>query len=209
MPDHLGLAYYIYISKNRKERAMENKTKLKLKYNAPVVLTFFIVCFIMLLLDYVTLGAINKVFMSQPSSLLNPLTYVRLFTHVICHSGWEHFFNNMMLFIILGPMLEEKYGSKKILATILITAVVTSIINNLFFNSGLLGASGVIFMFIILSSLTAFKEKEIPLTFIFVLIMYLGQEVLGLFKMDNISQLAHILGGICGAIFGFILNRKK
>lgn len=183
--------------------------KFKLKYNAPVVLTFFIICFIMLLLNYITAGISNKIFMSQPSSLLNPLTYIRLFTHVICHSGWEHFFGNMMLFIILGPMLEEKYGSKKILTAILITSVITSIVNNLFFNSGLLGASGIVFMFIILSSLTAFKEKEIPITFIFVLVMYLGQELLDLFKMDNVSQLAHILGGICGAIFGFIMNKKK
>lgn len=182
------------------------KKKLKLKYNAPVILTFLIISFIMLMINYFTLGVSNSIFMTYPdASPLNPLTYVRLFTHVICHSDWEHFFNNMMLFMLIGPLLEEKYGSKKILLMIVLTSIITSIVNGIFFNSALLGASGVVFMFIILSSFTAFKEKEIPLTFIFVVIMYIGQEVMaGIISQDNVSQFAHILGGLCGSCFGFL-----
>ena len=60
-------------------------------------------------------------------------------------------------------------------------------------------------MFILLTSLTSFKAKEIPITFIIVLVLYLGQEIFnGLFAGDNISQFAHILGGIAGSVFGFI-----
>lgn len=185
---------------------MEEKKKLKLKYNAPVILTFLIISFAMLVINYITLGMSNSIFMTYPdASPLNPLTYIRLFTHVICHSDWEHFFNNMMLFVLIGPLLEEKYGSKKLLIMILITAAITSIINSIFFGTALLGASGIVFMFVILSSFTAFKEKEIPLTFILVLIMYIGQEILsGIISQDNISQFAHILGGLCGSCFGFL-----
>ena len=38
----------------------------------------------------------------------------------------------------------------------------------------LLGASGVVFAFIMLSSFTCIKEKEIPLTFILVAVLYIG-----------------------------------
>ena len=110
----------------------------------------------------------------------------------------------MLMFLLLGPMLEEKYGGKRLLIMIAITALVTGIINSIFCSTGLLGASGVVFMFVVLSSVTAFKEKEIPLTFIIVMILYIGQEVVnGVTSADNISQMGHIIGGFSGAVFGF------
>lgn len=58
------------------------------------------------------------------------------------------------------------------------------------------------------SLIDSVKEKEIPLTFIIVLIMYVGKEVINIFTVDNVSQFAHLVGGACGSIFGFI-NIKK
>lgn len=93
---------------------------------------------------------------------------------------------------------------------ILITAAVTGVVNYvLFWNVALCGASGVVFAFILLTSFTSFKNGEIPLTFILVTIVFLGQQVYeGLFLQDNISNLSHVLGGIVGAIVGYRLNKK-
>ena len=74
----------------------------------------------------------------------------------------------------------------------------------------LLGASGVVFALILLSSFTCVREGEIPLTFILVAIIYIGQQIYeGLFIQDNISNLTHILGGLVGAVLGFVMNRNK
>ena len=78
-------------------------------------------------------------------------------------------------------------------------------LNNLLFNTGLLGASGVVFMLILLSSFTNVKSGNIPLTFILIIFLFMGKEVYTAFSQDNISQFAHILGGICGGVFGFKL----
>jgi len=86
----------------------------------------------------------------------------------------------------------------------LITALVTGILNVLLFNSYLMGASGVVFMMILLSSFTNFSRGEIPLTFILVLILYMGVQVFSSFEQDNISHFAHIIGGLCGSFFGFL-----
>lgn len=189
-----------------------SQKKLRITYNAPVVLTFSVISFVTLLLGSLTAGKSTwLLFCTYRSSFSDILMYIRLFTHVLGHASLEHFFNNMMLFMLIGPLLEEKYGSKIILEMIVITAGITGILNNLLFpGTALLGASGIVFMFIVLSSLTAFKEKEIPLTFIIVLVMYIGQEVVnGLFSRDNISQMAHLLGGACGSFFGFLLKGKE
>ena len=191
---------------------MKNKHKFIITLNAPVVLVFVFICFIVTLIGVLTKGKSTELlFMTYHSSLLNPLTYLRFFTHVFGHSGWEHFINNAMYLLILGPMLEEKHGSATLAEIIAITAVITGILSYIFFPSvALCGASGVVFAFIILASFTGFKEGEIPLTFILVAILYIGgQMIQGLTVRDNISQMGHIIGGLVGAAVGFLLNRKK
>ncbi|MBQ3796652.1 MAG: rhomboid family intramembrane serine protease [Butyrivibrio sp.] len=185
--------------------------KLTITFNSPVVLGFIFTSLAVLVLGIVTVGKSNQLlFMTYHSALTDPLTYVRFFTHVLGHSGWDHYIGNAAYILLLGPMLEEKYGSKRILQVILITAAVTGIVNYvLFWNVALCGASGVVFAFILLTSFTSFKNGEIPLTFILVAIIFIGQQVYdGLFLQDDISNLSHILGGVIGAIVGYRLNRK-
>lgn len=185
--------------------------RLRITFNSPVILGFALLSGIALILGFITGGLITQMFFTTyPSSWLNPLTYLRLFTHVLGHANLSHYLNNMLLFILIGPMLEEKYGSTRLLFVIAATAFITALINNIFFSTGLLGASGVVFAFIILASMTSFREGEIPLTFLLVLVLYLGKEVFnGLFTADNISQMAHLIGGACGGIAGFVFAREK
>lgn len=184
--------------------------KFKITFNSPVILGFIFISLAVLILGYLTLGKSNELlFVTYHSSLKNPLTYVRLFTHVLGHGGWEHYIGNAAYILLLGPMLEEKYGSKEILLVIVVTAFVTGLINYIFFwNVALCGASGVVFAFILLTSFTSFKNGEIPLTFILVAVVFLGQQVYeGVFLQDNISNLSHIIGGIIGSVVGYRLNK--
>ena len=86
--------------------------RLKISFNSPVVLWFSIICLISLILGYLTNGvSTDLVFSVYRSSLANPLTYVRFIGHVFGHANWEHFLGNITLLLVIGPMLEEKYGS--------------------------------------------------------------------------------------------------
>ena len=187
------------------------KKKLKITYNAPVVLTFVLICLAVLLVGMLTGGGSTRLlFMTSHSSLANPLTYLRFFTHVLGHIGWSHFVGNAAYLLLLGPMLEEKYGSRMLLEIIAVTAFATGIVNYIFFrNVSICGASGVVFAFILLASFTEFKEGEIPLTFILVAVIYIGQQVYqGIAVSDNVSNMSHIIGGIVGAVIGYLLNKK-
>ena len=186
--------------------------KFRITFNSPVVLGFIFISLAVLILGFATLGTSNQLlFMTYHSSLTNPFTYVRFFTHVLGHSGWEHYIGNAAYILLLGPMLEEKYGSGRILQVIVITALVTGLMNYILFpNVALCGASGVVFAFILLTSFTSFKNGEIPLTFILVAVIFLGQQVYeGVFLQDNISNLSHVMGGIIGSVVGYRLNRKN
>lgn len=61
-----------------------------------------------------------------------------------------------------------------------------------------------------LASFTDFREGEIPITFILVAAIFIGQQVYeGIAVQNNISNIAHIVGGIVGAIIGYGLNVKS
>lgn len=149
--------------------------------------------------------------MTYHSSLRNPMTYLRFFTHVFGHDGWSHFIGNAAYLLLLGPMLEEKHSSRTLLEIIGLTAAVTGLVNYfLFWNVALCGASGVVFAFIILASFTGFKDGEIPLTFVLVALFYIGQQVVdGVLMSDDVSNLSHIIGGLLGGIIGYGLNKKS
>lgn len=75
--------------------------------------------------------------------------------------------------------------------------------------SALLGVSGIVFMLIMLSSLAGSRNGGIPITLILVGAPYLSQQVYDiLFVQDNVANFMHIVGGACGAVFGFAVRRK-
>lgn len=176
------------------------------QYNSILILTYFFVSVAVLILKYITVGKSNDIlFSSYRSSPLNPLTYVRLFTHVLGHSDWKHLSNNFLYILLIGPMIEEKYGTINLLIMMLITAGVIGIINSIVGRKRILGASGIVFMLIMMSSFVNIEETKIPLTLILIFIFYVVNEIIdGLIKKDNISHMGHIIGAICGCIYGYI-----
>ena len=185
------------------------KRKIVIYLNAPITLGFCVICVIALILQIITGGAsTNLLFSTYNSSLLNPLTYIRLICHVFGHADINHLLGNLMYILILGPMLEEKYHDK-LIYVILTTAIVTGVVNNIFFpNTQLLGASGVVFAFILLSSVTG-SSKGIPVTSILVALLWIGGEIYDMVAVrDSISQLTHIIGGITGLLIGLSFKRN-
>ena len=183
----------------------------RIQYNAPVVLTFALISLGALVLGFLTGGwSTSTLFCVYRSSLSDPLTYLRLVGHVLGHADYAHYLSNMMLLLVVGPPLEEKYGSGRLLVCILITALVSGLVQTtLFPNTALLGASGIVFMMIVLSSLAGMRSGTIPLTLILVVILYLGGEVVdAILLRDSVSQLTHIVGGLCGAALGFGLHSR-
>lgn len=176
----------------------------KIHYNSPVVLSFFFLSLAALALGALTEGWSTRHLFSVYRAPVTPLFFVRLLGHVLGHSGYAHFAGNMVLFLVVGPPMEEKYGSRALLAGILLTALVSGLLQcALFPGKALLGASGIVFMLILLSSLAGMRAGSIPLTLILVAAIYLGQEVWSaLFVKDNVAHFMHLVGGVCGAGFG-------
>ena len=175
--------------------------RFRLTYNAPVVLTFTIAAVI----AYMLPDSLHEWFAAYPSFKYGTHAYLGLVTHILGHASWEHLLGNFMLILLIGPILEERHGSLALLAMIVITAVVTGLINIAVGSHPLLGASGIVFMMILLASTANIKQGDIPLTFVAIAVIYLGGEIYRAVRSDDqVSHMAHLIGGLVGAAFGFI-----
>jgi membrane associated rhomboid family serine protease len=185
---------------------------MKLRYNAPVILSFSLICAGVLLVSQITGGLlIANWFTISPSgfSFASLQSWFRLFSHVIGHANWTHLVGNFAIILLIGPILEEKYGSLPILLMMLVTALATGLLDLVIERAMLFGASGIAFMLILLSSFTNIRAKEIPITFILVVILYIAKEIVDAFTPDTVSHITHIAGGIIGGVFGFIFSKAE
>ena len=121
------------------------------------------------------------------------------------HGSWDHFLNNSAASPRRRPADGRKYGSLPLLKGILLTALISGILQcALFPRTALLGASGIVFMLIMLASLSGFSGG-IPVTMLLVAALYLGQQIYDIvFVRDNVANFMHIVGGVCGTVFGYV-----
>ena len=115
----------------------------------------------------------------------------------------------MSFILLLGPMLEERYGSGILSLMMVVTALVTGVLNACFSTFPMVGSSDIAFMMILLASFTSLSKNEIPLSFILILVLYIGREIVGHQQKDNIAIFAHIAGGLCGSLFAFLATPKQ
>lgn len=181
--------------------------KLRITYNAPVVLTFTIAATAVFVLCQIA-PSLQPWFAAWPR-LVDVRSYVGLVSHILGHASWEHLLGNFMLILLIGPILEERHGSVRLLLMIVLTAAVTGLANLALSEHAVLGASGVAFMMILLASMANVRSGEIPLTFLAIAVIYIGGELVHSFRSDGISHLAHLVGGAAGATFGFLAAKPK
>lgn len=184
---------------------------MRIHYNSPVILSYALISLLVLIAGEITGHAItNTFFVIYRTSPAEPLLYLRLFTYVLGHANFEHYFGNLTMLLLVGPMVEEKYGSKPILIMMVFTTLIGGLSHIAFFTVGALGASGIVFMLILLTPFTNMRRGRIPLTFILVALIFIGREIMYSFTIeDNVSRFGHILGGISGAIMGIFINKNK
>jgi GlpG protein len=179
---------------------------LEFDYNSPVIISYLFLSLIACFFNFITKGKTNKLFFtSYPSSIWNPLSYIRLFTHAIGHKDFDHLVHNFLFILLIGPMIEEKYGSIPLIIMFLITSFVIALFNLIFNRYSITGASGNVYMLIVLSSFSNITEGKIPLTLILILIFYVFSEIKKSVLEGNrtIYHDGHLIGAIMGIVFGF------
>ncbi len=183
---------------------------ITLRYNAPVTLTFALLSLLALALNELTDGwTTQNLFCFYKSSFSDYLTYPRAVLHVLGNTSLTTCTGNIIVMLVVGPAAEERFGSAKVFFAVLLTAIAGALIMwFLFPESTIMGASGVLFCMMLLTSFASMRGGAIPITLILVIILYLGSEILqAVTGTAGLQELTHIAGGVVGLVLGFAYSR--
>jgi rhomboid protease GluP len=189
--------------------------KTRIKYNAPVSITLILLAFIIYFLNLKVNDRIIAQWFTALGNLdfaySDPLSYIKFLTHILGHANLDHLIANSVYIILLGPLLEEKYSSKAILILTIIVGLISGIINAFFVPSYLLGASGVVYLYIFLATFTNVEKGEVPITAIILIAFFIYKDAY-LRDPSDISIATHIIGAVIGILYGVaisLLNIKE
>lgn len=205
---------------------MSKKNTPKLTFNFPVTVTFVIVATVLFLFDiFVFKGKIYSSILTCQGSKQAAIAFdfksatdwTSLLLFVFGNSKWELFFTNQIIILLLGQILEERYGSVMLALMMFISILVSGVLTACISTVPLSGAGCVIFMMAVLVSLTELTKKRIPLSCVLVFVLFLSFEIyknINGVSGSNILQktcgvIIEMIGGICGSIFGFLVLPKK
>lgn len=203
---------------------MAKKNSLKFIFDSPVVLVFSVVSAVIFISDLILkLNLSEKIFecpgaKSVPAfDFKSALSYVKLVIYPFGGENSTSFFLNIGFILLLGPVLEERYGSIMLALMIFITSLVGGVLTACVSTFGIYGCGGIVFMMIILSVLSVFIKKQLPVSWIFIFTLYLAfslfsrKKISGFmpFMQNNVPVFIQLASGICGSLFGFFVCPKK
>ena len=195
----------------------KRKTTLKFSYDAPVTITFSLVCIIVYLLDtFLLKGYLSNNILCSPTcsggvlpfSFKEVLSYPRLILYVFSSPSIEILLSNLIFILLLGPSMEERYGSVVIGIMIAFSSLFSGVLTACFSLVSLRGAAPVVFMMIFLNAFMAFSKKKFPMSFVMVLGMFIAVEIISKGNSGLVSVLINVAGGLCGSLVAFLTSPK-
>lgn len=177
---------------------------------APLTFTFAIASFLALVANALTRGQLHSLFSAYFTAFSDPLMYARLLSKAFMHANFIHYLRNFSAILILGPIVERRFGSLRLLLMMAATSFITGIVHVSFTRDAMLmGASSITYMLIILACFVNVRERRVPIAALAVGLFYLAAEFWNALTLnDNIAHISHAIAVLCGLGFGYLMAGK-
>lgn len=195
----------------------KKKFSLSVSYDAPVTLTFSLISLLVFIIfqvilksknGIITIGAPTMSGGESPFVFANPLCYFRMIIHVFSAETFAVLISNLMILLLLGPVLEEYYGSVIVGIMMIVSALLSGVLNACFCKHSATGSESIVFMLILLNGFISVNKKKIPLASVFVLILFIVGQCKNGVSDGLIIMITNIAGGLCGSLLAFMASPK-
>lgn len=193
------------------------KFNLKISLDAPVTTFFALFSLILFTVDTIFLkGKLSLGIFSSPTSASGSLpfsvssatSYLRLILYIFGAASWTSLLVNLLFVLLLGPAMEERYGSVVIGIMMIVSALFSGVLNACFCTVSLQGCLPLVFMMIFLNSFMSFSKKKVPLSFVMIFIFFIAYELIEKSPSQLVGIIICIAGGLCGSLFAFLTSPK-
>lgn len=155
---------------------------------------------------------LQAIFGKEPFLLVNSLKWSepwRLLTSIFAHGSPAHLLSNIFALSLFGLILEGRIGSRRFLWFFLLSGIVVNIFSP---YETSLGASGAIYAVIgalaVLRPAMVVWVQWIPMPMVVAGLVWLVQDIFGVFYPSNIANAAHISGLFLGVLAGFAWRKN-
>ncbi len=186
--------------------------KLQLVFNSPVIVISALLSIVVLILHNSVVPNLIEIACSSNTAPLtehafnpiNPLHYIRLFTLIFGHYTMQSLCLNLVIILLLGPRVEERFGSVLVMVMFAITSFVTGILSALFLQNPICGLDGIAMLLVILTLFECANLKEISFNYLILLVLLFVNSIVLSVQQNYYGILLHYLGSLCAGSFGFL-----
>ena len=196
---------------------MKKKLKLKFQYDSPVMLTFAFITLIIFVLDtFVFKGKLKDTWLITPTAAGGAFPFafsdfpsiLRLFIHIFGYTESSVLICNLIFILLLGPQMEERYGSVIIGIMIFVSSLFSGVLNACFCKNAVCGAEPVVFMLILLWTMMQLSRSKISASAIAVIALFITMLVFRKNPNGVVGVVVIAAGGLCGSLFAFLTSPK-
>lgn len=195
----------------------KSKFKINILFDSPVTTTFSVLAVLLFIIDsFIVKGKLSALFLTAPTvaegafafNAADPLSYLRIIFHVFGSNNCSLLISNLIIISLLGPILEEKYGSVIIGIMMLLSSLLSGVLAGCFCKTGISGADSIVFMMVLLNSYLSVSKKKIPLSSVIVLVLFIWGQFYADKSNGLIGLLVNVAGGLCGSLLAFFASPK-
>lgn len=195
----------------------KKKFKFNFVFDSPVTISFSLLSVLLFVLNCLPIkGTPDIKILSSPTTSAGPIpfmatqisSYLRLFLYAFGSQNFVGLLSNLLFLLMLGPVMEERYGSLVIGIMMAVSVLFSGVLNTCFCETSLQGCMPIIFMMIFLNSFMSFSKKKIPVSFFVIFVFYIVREVSGKTFSEIVGLIICITGGLCGSLFAFLTSPK-
>ncbi|MCF0242529.1 MAG: rhomboid family intramembrane serine protease [Treponema sp.] len=192
--------------------------KFKITFEPVIILVLTLITLAVFILEAVFPGlSLDEIFVAPtspkglyPFSFTDPLSYVRIFTHIFGTKSVETWAFLAILFFIT-PEAEEKYGTFLLILMMLISVIFSGALCACFCTgtSQISGIECIFCMVLFLRIIDSFKSKSVSLNLFLIFALFILIEIRLNGKASFIPLLINTASGISGSLISFLAAKKE
>ena len=144
-------------------------------------------------------------------SLMSEQPY-RIITSILSHGSLSHLMGNLFSLLLFGLILEGRIGPKKTLIIFVMSGIGINLLLPFMPYTRVLGASGAIFaimgVLVTLRPMMTIFMGFVPMPMFIAAIIWVIQDLLGVFYPTNLANIAHLAGLFIGLMIGAYLRSE-
>ncbi len=195
------------------------KTPLKISFEpfAPVIIFLVGLSLLFCILKNISQSPAFAVYFSAPScpgtktafNYQNPVEYLRFFLHIFGSQNFTDACVTFLILLLLGINVEQQFGSIFTLIMVLVSTIVTAVINTCFIKTPCSGLECIVWCIFLITAFPPENRKNLSVPVLFALTILAIKDINLIIHEKDFTLVSQMLGGFAGSLVSLAVSAPK